>query len=84
MLPGLGTDLNLDLDPLLVQVPIEIEADVTDAMSTITLPKNVLIIMPKVEVSHSTKDSLLRMTDNDPAYTLNYADREDFDLDLNM
>ena len=33
---------------------------------------------------HSTEDSLLKMTDNDPAYTLNYADGEDFDLDLNM
>ena len=33
---------------------------------------------------HSTEDSLLRMTDNDPVYTLNYTDGEDFDLDLNM
>ena len=33
---------------------------------------------------HSSEDSLLRMTDNDPAYTLNYTDGEDFDLDLNM
>ena len=33
---------------------------------------------------HSSEDSLLRMTDNDPAYILNYTDGEDFNLDLNM
>ena len=51
MIPGLGTDLNLDLDPHLVWVQIETEVDVIDAMSMITLPKNVLIVMPKVEIS---------------------------------
>ena len=40
--------------------------------------------MPKVEVVIAPEDSLLRMTDHDPAYTLNYTDGEDFNLDLNM
>ena len=34
--------------------------------------------------THSTENSLLRMSDNDPAYTFNHTDGEDFDLDLNM
>ena len=33
---------------------------------------------------HGTEDSLLRMSDNDPACTLNYTDGEEFDLDLKM
>ena len=56
---GSGTGLNLDLDPLLVWVPIEIEADVIDAMSTITLPENVLNNNAQGRSTHSTEDSLL-------------------------
>ena len=34
--------------------------------------------------SDNTEDSLLRMMDADQAYTLDYADGDDFDMDLNM
>ena len=48
MMPEIGTGLSLDLDPLLMKVPRETEADVTGAMSMTTLPENVLII-PHIE-----------------------------------
>ena len=32
----------------------------------------------------NVEHSLLRMTDADPAYTLDYTDGEDFDINLNM
>ena len=34
--------------------------------------------------TNDAKGSLLRMTDTGQAYTLDYTDREDFDMDLNM
>ena len=37
-----------------------------------------------VRNSNDAEDSLLRMTDTDQAYTLDYTDGEDFDIDLNM
>ena len=37
-----------------------------------------------VRNSNDVRNSLLRMTDTDQAYTLDYTDGEDFDMDLNM
>ena len=34
--------------------------------------------------SGDAKGSLLRMSDTDQTYALDYADGEDFDMDLNM
>ena len=34
--------------------------------------------------TNDAKDSLLRMSDTDQTYTLDYTDGEDFDMDLNM
>ena len=34
--------------------------------------------------TNNAEDSLLRMTDTDQAYTLDYTDGEDFNMDLNM
>ena len=34
--------------------------------------------------SSGAKGSLLRMSDTDQTYALDYADGEDFDMDLNM
>ena len=34
--------------------------------------------------TNKAEDSLLRMTNTDRDYTLDYTDGEDFDMDLNM
>ena len=34
--------------------------------------------------TNNAKDSLLRMTGSNDAYTLDYTDGEDFDMDLNV
>ena len=44
MIPEIGTGLNLDLDPLLIQVLIESEAGVIGAMNMTILPDNALMI----------------------------------------
>ena len=44
MIPEIGTGLNQDLDPLLTQVLIEIEAGVIGAMNMTILQENVLMI----------------------------------------
>ena len=49
----------------------------------VILPENVLIYTPGRN-TNDTEDSLLRITDMDQAYTLDYTDEEDFDIDLNM
>ena len=46
------------------------------------LPENVLMIS-QVETP-ITPNSLLRMTGFNDAYTLDYTDGEDFNMDLNM
>ena len=54
MIPEIGTGLNQDLDPLPVQVLIEIEVGVTDAMSMTILQENVLMIQ-QVEIQMMPK-----------------------------
>ena len=49
----------------------------------IILPENVLMI-PQVEIPITPEDSLLRMTDDEHVYALDYANGEDFDMALNM
>ena len=44
MMPEIGTGLNLELDPFLMQVPIETEAGVIGAMNITILPENALMI----------------------------------------
>ena len=50
----------------------------------IILPENALMIHQVRNSSDALKDSLLRVTDTDQAYALDYPDGEDFDMDLKM
>ena len=49
----------------------------------IILQENALM-MQQVEIQMMHKGSLLRMLDTDQTYALDYADGEDYDMDLNM
>ena len=59
------------------------EAGVIDAMNMIILPRECPNNTPDRN-TNDAEDSLLRMTVTDQAYTLDYTDGEDFDMDLNM
>ena len=73
MIPEIGTDLNLD--PLLMNSNDSNEYD------------HFARECPNDTPDRNTSDaegSLLRMSDTDQAYPLDYTDGEDFDMDLNM
>ena len=49
-----------------------------------TILQESALMMQQVEIQVMAEGSLLRMSDADQTYALDYADGEDFDMDLNM